>query len=123
MAPNINLNKAVAVSSENVDNDDEHFKEEIEEDISQFEAMFDEFANDCIEICREDCGGQEEVVQWMNQICKYNVPNGKKFRAHMLLAVYRHYAEPESLTPENLRLVRIMGWLGELMQACALMID
>ncbi|KYM94884.1 Farnesyl pyrophosphate synthase [Cyphomyrmex costatus] len=64
-----------------------------------------------------------DVTKWMAKILQYNVPGGKKTRALTLVYAYKALAPSDQLTEENIRLVRILAWCLELMQAFFLTID
>ncbi|XP_071651827.1 farnesyl pyrophosphate synthase-like [Temnothorax longispinosus] len=64
-----------------------------------------------------------DVTKWMAKVLQYNVPGGKKTRALALVYAYKVLAPSDQLTEENIRLVRILAWCMELMQAYFLIID
>lgn len=64
-----------------------------------------------------------DIAKWMAKVLQYNVPGGKKIRALALVYAYKVLAPSDQLTEENIRLVRILAWCVELMQAFLLVID
>ncbi|XP_071562488.1 farnesyl pyrophosphate synthase-like [Temnothorax nylanderi] len=64
-----------------------------------------------------------DVTKWMAKVLQYNVPGGKKTRALALVYAYKVLAPSDQLTEENIRLVRILAWCVELMQAYFIIID
>ncbi|XP_011699734.1 PREDICTED: farnesyl pyrophosphate synthase-like, partial [Wasmannia auropunctata] len=64
-----------------------------------------------------------DVTKWMAKVLQYNVPGGKKTRGLTLVYAYKLLAPSDQLTQENIRLVRILAWCIELMQAHFLVID
>ncbi|XP_035743867.1 farnesyl pyrophosphate synthase-like [Vespa mandarinia] len=64
-----------------------------------------------------------EVSKWMAKVLQYNVPNGRKRRALILVYAYQMLVPSDQLTKENIRLARILGWCVELLQAFLLIID
>ncbi|XP_025997629.2 farnesyl pyrophosphate synthase-like [Solenopsis invicta] len=64
-----------------------------------------------------------DVSKWLTKVLEYNVPGGKKIRALTLIYSYKLLAPNEQQTKEKLRLVRILGWCIELLQAGGLMLD
>ncbi|KAG5324412.1 FPPS synthase, partial [Acromyrmex heyeri] len=64
-----------------------------------------------------------DATKWMAKVLQYNVPGGKKIRALALVYAYKVLAPSDQLTEENIRLVRILAWCIELMQAFFLVID
>ncbi|KAG5311895.1 FPPS synthase, partial [Pseudoatta argentina] len=64
-----------------------------------------------------------DATKWMAKVLQYNVPGGKKIRALALVYAYKVLAPSDQLTEENIRLVRILAWCVELMQAFFLVID
>ncbi|KAL0101414.1 hypothetical protein PUN28_018917 [Cardiocondyla obscurior] len=64
-----------------------------------------------------------DVTKWMAKVLQYNVPGGKKTRALTLVYAYKLLAPSHELTEENIRLIRILAWSVELMQAFFILID
>ncbi|XP_036143821.1 farnesyl pyrophosphate synthase-like [Monomorium pharaonis] len=64
-----------------------------------------------------------DVTKWMAKVLQYNVPGGKKIRALTLVYTYKLLAPSDQLTDENIRLVRILAWCVELMQAYFIVVD
>ncbi|XP_011161322.1 farnesyl pyrophosphate synthase [Solenopsis invicta] len=64
-----------------------------------------------------------DVTKWMAKVLQYNVPGGKKTRALTLVYAYKLLASSDQLTDEHIRLVRILAWCVELMQAYFIVID
>ncbi|KYN09479.1 Farnesyl pyrophosphate synthase [Trachymyrmex cornetzi] len=64
-----------------------------------------------------------DATKWMAKVLQYNVPGGKKIRALTLVYAYKVLAPSDQLTEENIRLVRILAWCVELMQAFLLIVD
>ncbi|KAL6252199.1 hypothetical protein P5V15_007362 [Pogonomyrmex californicus] len=64
-----------------------------------------------------------DVTIWVKKLLQYNVPYGKKVRSLALIYAYKSLASDDQLTEDNLRLVRILAWCIELLQAAALIID
>ncbi|XP_071454523.1 farnesyl pyrophosphate synthase-like [Hetaerina americana] len=58
--------------------------------------------------------------QHFRKVLQYNVASGKKNRGLAMVLSYKMLAKPEDLTPENLTLVRIMGWCLELFHSSLL---
>ncbi|KYM96520.1 Farnesyl pyrophosphate synthase, partial [Cyphomyrmex costatus] len=56
-------------------------------------------------------------------VLQYTVPGGKKTRAYVLIIAYKLLAPNDQLTEENIRLVRILAWCLELLQASFVVID
>lgn len=55
-----------------------------------------------------------EVTKRFVKILQYNVPNGKKNRGLAVVAAYKMLEDVQNLTPENLRLAKILGWCVEM---------
>lgn len=66
-----------------------------------------------------------DVNKWYSKVLQYNVSGGRKTCGLTVQFAYRHLCEknPSNLTPENIRLVQIMGWCVEMLQAFSLMYD
>ncbi|XP_020292649.1 farnesyl pyrophosphate synthase isoform X3 [Pseudomyrmex gracilis] len=64
-----------------------------------------------------------DITKWMAKALQYNVPGGKKNRGLSLVYAYKLLAPSDELTEENIRLIRILGWCVELVQAFFLVID
>ncbi|KYM94885.1 Farnesyl pyrophosphate synthase [Cyphomyrmex costatus] len=64
-----------------------------------------------------------DVAKWAEKMLQYTVPGGKKTRAYVLIIAYKLLAPNDQLTEENIRLVRILAWCLELLQAYFLVID
>ncbi|XP_071651831.1 farnesyl pyrophosphate synthase-like [Temnothorax longispinosus] len=64
-----------------------------------------------------------DVVKWIEKVLQYNVPGGKKTRGLTLIYAYKIVIRNDQITEDNIRLVRILAWCVELMQAYVLIID
>ncbi|XP_071562441.1 farnesyl pyrophosphate synthase-like isoform X2 [Temnothorax nylanderi] len=64
----------------------------------------------------------KDVAKWIQKMLQYNVPGGKKIRGLALIYAYKMLT-PNELTEDNIRLVRILAWCVELMQAYFFIID
>ncbi|KAL6252198.1 hypothetical protein P5V15_015171 [Pogonomyrmex californicus] len=64
-----------------------------------------------------------DVTMWVKKLLQYNVPNGKKVRSLALIYAYKSLASDDQLTEDNLRLVRILAWCIELLQAVIFILD
>lgn len=51
------------------------------------------------------------------QFLQYNVPHGKLARATYVRNTFKSFAKPEDITPENMKLVYILGWIVEMVSA------
>jgi len=58
----------------------------------------------------------ERLCLSVTQVLQYNVPGGKKTRALALVYAYKLLASSDQLTEENIRLVRILAWIVELVR-------
>ncbi|XP_011061596.1 PREDICTED: farnesyl pyrophosphate synthase-like [Acromyrmex echinatior] len=92
-----------------------------EEESQQMMAMWSDIVRDITEEIENS--NFSDVAKWMGKVLQYTVPGGKKIRALTLVYAYKVLIPSDQLTEENIRLVRILAWCIELMQAFLLVID
>ncbi|XP_044746444.1 farnesyl pyrophosphate synthase-like [Coccinella septempunctata] len=90
-------------------------------EIEEFEDLFPGLVNDLV--TNEHFGNLTEVTSRFAKSLNYNVPHGKKNRGLAVVASYKILEKPENLTPENIKLANILGWLIEMLQAFLLVMD
>ncbi|KAL6262271.1 hypothetical protein P5V15_007366 [Pogonomyrmex californicus] len=91
-----------------------------EEEIHEMMALWPSIVHDITESISLNI---PDVTLWMKKVLQYNVPNGKKVRSLALIYAYKSLASDDQLTEDNVRLVRILAWCIELLQAYLLIID
>ncbi|XP_038211602.1 farnesyl pyrophosphate synthase 2 isoform X3 [Zerene cesonia] len=64
-----------------------------------------------------------EVTTWLKRVLEYNLRGGKKARGLSTIFAYETLERPENITEESLRLIRILGWCVEMLQAYFLIMD
>ncbi|XP_011175170.1 farnesyl pyrophosphate synthase [Solenopsis invicta] len=64
-----------------------------------------------------------DVADWIEKMLQYTVPGGKKIRSLTLIYAYKSLVSKDQLTEDNIRLVRILAWCVELMQASLIVIE
>ncbi|CAK1551478.1 unnamed protein product [Leptosia nina] len=64
-----------------------------------------------------------DVASWLNKVLDYNLHGGKKARALATIFAYETLERPENITHEALRLIRVLGWCVEMLQAYFLIMD
>ncbi|RZF44697.1 hypothetical protein LSTR_LSTR000649 [Laodelphax striatellus] len=87
----------------------------------EFMAVFPDIVRDLT-----DAGRHLDIpdaTKWYAKTLQYNVPGGKKNRGMALVLGYKFLANSKDLTPENMRLARILGWCVELLQGFYLVTD
>ncbi|CAG7721946.1 unnamed protein product [Allacma fusca] len=89
------------------------------EDVAEFNATFEDILN----VLRDDPGVKNTPggFQWLEELLRYNVLDGKKLRARLFLAASFELAPEQSL--QERKMVLIMGWLMEMIQAECLICD
>ncbi|XP_032684375.1 farnesyl pyrophosphate synthase [Odontomachus brunneus] len=63
------------------------------------------------------------ISKWIAKVLQYNVPGGKKTRGLAVVYAYKMLAPSDQITQENIRLIRILAWCVELLQAFFIIID
>lgn len=87
----------------------------------EFMAVFPDIVRDLT-----DAGRHLDIpdaTKWFAKSLQYNVPGGKKNRGLAVVYAYRMLAQPDHITPDNIRLALIMGWCVEMLQAFLLVLD
>ncbi|XP_039275971.1 farnesyl pyrophosphate synthase [Nilaparvata lugens] len=87
----------------------------------EFMAVFPDIVRDLT-----DAGRHLDIpdaTKWYAKALQYNVPGGKKNRGMALVLGYKFLANSKDLSPENMRLARILGWCVELLQGFYLVTD
>ncbi|XP_022112560.1 farnesyl pyrophosphate synthase 2 [Pieris rapae] len=64
-----------------------------------------------------------DVDAWIKKLLDYNLHGGKKARGLATIYAYEILEKPENITEESLRLVRVLGWCVEMLQAYFLIMD
>ncbi|XP_045501708.1 farnesyl pyrophosphate synthase-like [Colias croceus] len=64
-----------------------------------------------------------EVTTWLKRVLEYNLRGGKKARGLSTIFAYETLERPENITEESLRLIRVLGWCVEMLQAYFLIMD
>ncbi|XP_071562511.1 farnesyl pyrophosphate synthase-like [Temnothorax nylanderi] len=93
----------------------------IEEESREMMAIWPDIVRDIIDAIKDL--NIPDVAKWMETVLKYNVLRGKKIRSVTLIYAYKMLIRNDQLTEDNIRLVRILAWCVELLQAFGLIID
>ncbi|XP_078334449.1 farnesyl pyrophosphate synthase-like [Crassostrea virginica] len=90
------------------------------DELGEFDKVFPEL----LECLNEGCSKEKEmqkVLAWFKEVSEYNVPHGKKNRGLSVIASLRFLKE--SLTDEEEKIARVLGWCIEWLQAFFLVAD
>lgn len=90
------------------------------DELGEFDKLFPEL----VECLNEGCSKEKEldkVLKWFKEVSEYNVPHGKKNRGLSVIASLRCFKE--TLSEEEEKIARILGWCIEWFQAFFLVAD
>lgn len=57
-----------------------------------------------------------DTAKWLAQVLQYNVPRGKKNRGILTVLTYKNLAQPQDLTPDNIKQAQYLGWCVEMVR-------
>jgi len=89
-------------------------------DYEEFDRHFKDFID--ILVSEETDSQLAECMEWIKEVAHYNVTLGKRNRGTMVVKTYKQLMK-EEYTPEDIKLVHIIGWCLEMFQAFFLMHD
>ncbi|XP_072017554.1 LOW QUALITY PROTEIN: farnesyl pyrophosphate synthase-like [Amphiura filiformis] len=91
-------------------------------DAAKFEEVYHTLVN---EIITEDEANPEiaDAAKRFRKMLDYNVPHGKRNRGLTVINAFRHLAQPDQLTDDNVLKAMVMGWCVEWLQAYFLIAD
>ncbi|KAK9886193.1 hypothetical protein WA026_015712, partial [Henosepilachna vigintioctopunctata] len=65
----------------------------------------------------------QKVNDELEKILNYNVPAGRKLRPYLMIATYKFFSAREVPSPEKLKLMNILAWFIELINAAFVIQD
>ncbi|XP_066249215.1 farnesyl pyrophosphate synthase-like [Euwallacea similis] len=86
-----------------------------------FMALFPDIVRELTEVGRNP--ELPDVMKRFAKVLQYNTPNGKKNRGLIAISSYKILEDPAKLTPENIKLISILGWCIEMLHTHFLIID
>ncbi|KAK9884174.1 hypothetical protein WA026_005129 [Henosepilachna vigintioctopunctata] len=92
-----------------------------ENDIKEFNSYYPIVRNDIV--TNKLVSDIPKLNERLERMLDYNAKEGRKLRPYLMIATYKYFTNEEDRTPENIRLMNILGWFIELMNAAYVMQD